>query len=113
MTSAPLGDDSPPGRRGAAAAWGLALLFADLEPARWIGRVAPRPVLFVNGERHELVGEATARLLHARAGEPKAVVWIDSAHMRPEADALLIDLVERARRWFEGLDAPPRGTPSR
>ena len=90
-----------PGWEREAAAWGLALLFADLEPARWIPRVAPRPVLFINGERDELVGEANARLLHARAKEPKTVVWIDSEHMRPAADALLIDLVERSRRWFE------------
>ena len=93
-----------PGWERETAAWGLALLFSDLEPARWIRRVAPRPVLFINGGRDELVGEANARLLHAKAGEPKAVVWIDSAHMRPEADALLVDLVERARRWFEEVD---------
>lgn len=93
-----------PGWEREAAAWGLALLFSDLEPARWIGRVAPRPVLFINGARDELVGEANARLLHAKAGEPKAVVWIDSEHMRPEADDLLVELVERARRWFEEVD---------
>jgi hypothetical protein len=90
-----------PGWEREAAAWGLALLFSELEPARWIARVAPRPVLFINGSHDELVGEANARLLHARAREPKTVEWIESAHMRPEADELLIDLVERARRWFE------------
>jgi hypothetical protein len=92
-----------PGWEREAAAWGLALLFPDLEPGRWIGRVAPKPLLFINGRRDELVGEGNARLLHARAGGPKTVVWIDSEHMRPEADALLVDLVERARRWFEEL----------
>jgi hypothetical protein len=93
-----------PGWERETAAWGLALFFSELEPARWIGRVAPRPVLFVNGARDELVGEANARLLHAKAGEPKSVVWINSEHMRPEADELLVDLVERARRWFEEVD---------
>lgn len=92
-----------------AAAWGVAVLFSDLEPARWIGRVAPRPVLFVNGSRDELVGDANARLLHAKAGEPKTVLWIESAHMRPQADALLVELVERARGWFEAMDQAPSG----
>ena len=99
-----------PGWEREAAAWGLALLFPELEPARWIGRVAPKPLLFINGRRDELVGEANARLLHARAGEPKTVVWIDSEHMRPEADALLVDLVERARRWFEELPVSAPGS---
>lgn len=87
-----------------AAAWGLALFFADLEPARWIGRVAPRPVLFLGGTRDELVGAANARLLHERAGEPKTVVWLDTEHMQPRVDDLLVDLVERARAWFEGIE---------
>jgi fermentation-respiration switch protein FrsA (DUF1100 family) len=83
------------------AAWGLALFFADLEPARWIGRVAPRPVLFLNGRHDEFVGAGSARLLHARAREPKTVLWLDTAHLDPRADSLLVDLVDRSRAWFE------------
>jgi hypothetical protein len=85
------------------AAWGLALGFADLEPGRWIGRVAPRPVLFVNGVRDELVGDANARLLHAKAGAAKTIVWLDTEHMQPDAEALLVDLVGRARAWADTL----------
>jgi len=96
-----------------AAALGLALLFADLEPARWMGRVAPVPVLFVNGARDELVGDANARLLHAEAGEPKTIVWLDTEHMRPEADALLVDLVGRARAWSDTLSSSAAGARSR
>jgi hypothetical protein len=88
-------------------AWGLALGFADLEPGRWIGRVAPRPVLFVNGVRDELVGEANARLLQAKAGAAKTIVWLDTEHMQPGAEALLVDLVDRARAWADTLGVSP------
>jgi hypothetical protein len=101
----PAGVRERPAWEREAAAWGLALFFSELEPARWIGRVAPRPVLFLGGTRDEFVGEASARLLHARAREPKTVVWLDTEHMRPEADSLLIGLVKRARGWFEEVEA--------
>ncbi len=94
------------------AAWGLALGFGDLEPGRWIARVAPRPVLFINGVRDELVGEANARLLQEKAGAPKTVVWLDTEHMQPDAEDLLVDLVGRARQWADTLDGQPLGRDS-
>jgi dienelactone hydrolase len=50
------------------------------DPARHIGRFAPRPLLFVNATRDERIPRAAADALHAAAGEPKRVEWYDCGH---------------------------------
>lgn len=50
------------------------------DPARHIGRFAPRPLLFVNATRDERVPRDRAEVLHAAAGEPKQVLWFDCGH---------------------------------
>jgi fermentation-respiration switch protein FrsA (DUF1100 family) len=44
------------------------------------GCFAPRPILFVNASRDERVPRAAAEALYAAAGEPKEILWFDSAH---------------------------------
>ncbi len=39
------------------------------EPVRWVGKIAPRPILFVHGERDQYVPDFDH--LYAAAGEPK------------------------------------------
>jgi dienelactone hydrolase len=51
-----------------------------IDPARFVVRIAPRPVLFVNARDDETVPRAVAEALHAAAGEPKQVAWFDGGH---------------------------------
>lgn len=50
------------------------------DPLQYIGRIAPRPVLFVNALRDERIPKDRAEALHAAAGAPKQVEWFDCAH---------------------------------
>ena len=67
-------------RAAALALGGGGLGPAEIDPARFIGRFAPRPVLFVNAERDEIIPRAAAETLHQAAGEPKQIVWFDTNH---------------------------------
>jgi pimeloyl-ACP methyl ester carboxylesterase len=44
------------------------------EPVRWVGRIAPRPILFIQGDRDQYVPDADFAALVAAAG-PTAEVW--------------------------------------
>jgi len=52
----------------------------EIDPARHVGRFAPRPILFVNAERDERIPRASAEALHAAAGHPKEALWFDATH---------------------------------
>lgn len=52
----------------------------ELDPGGAVARIAPRPVLFVNAERDEVVPRAASEALHAAAGEPHDVQWFDATH---------------------------------
>ena len=58
----------------------LELAVEIVEPASFAPRIAPRPVLMVNGRRDELVPPAAAEALYAALGEPKRIVWYDGGH---------------------------------
>jgi fermentation-respiration switch protein FrsA (DUF1100 family) len=45
------------------------------DPIEVVARIAPRPLLLIHGENDELINARHARLLYARAGEPKEL-WI-------------------------------------
>lgn len=53
---------------------------AALDPARYVSRIAPRPVLFVNASDDATIPRAAAEALHAAAGEPKQVRWFEGTH---------------------------------
>jgi fermentation-respiration switch protein FrsA (DUF1100 family) len=52
----------------------------EIDPARWIERVAPRPVLFVNATRDERVPRESTEILFAAAREPKQIEWFECGH---------------------------------
>ncbi len=60
----------------------------DVDPAQHVGRFAPRPLLFVNGERDETVPPAAAKRLHEAAGEPKEIHWFDGGHREMPGGAI-------------------------
>jgi dienelactone hydrolase len=61
---------------------------SEVDPVRWIGRFAPRPVLFVNASRDERVPRAASEALFAAAGEPKEIAWFDCGHSELPGAAL-------------------------
>jgi len=53
---------------------------ATLDPAGYVARIAPRPVLFVNAEGDTTIPRSAAEALHAAASEPKLVRWFQGTH---------------------------------
>lgn len=48
--------------------------FTEVNPIRWIDKIAPRPLVLIHGEKDELFGPKQARILYDRAREPKELI---------------------------------------
>lgn len=59
-----------------------------VDPARYIARIAPRPLLLVNASRDATVPRAAAEALFAAAREPKQQLWFDAPHDALPGEAL-------------------------
>lgn len=65
-------------------------VYAPLDPARFVGRIAPRPVLILSGRTDKTVTISNARTLQAAAREPKRIVEFRGGHnpaLGPDATA--------------------------
>lgn len=86
---------TPWGMRHAAA--GLGYLLANgprMRPERWIGRVAPRPVVMINAADDERIARDAVDVLYAAAGDPKRILWLPGPHMTRSRTAVLRALVD-------------------
>jgi len=66
-----------------------------MAPERWIGRIAPRPVVVGGAEDDERVPRACTELLHAAAGEPRELFWTSGGHIDTDRMRIASDLVDR------------------
>lgn len=78
-----------------------AAVVAPVEPLCYVGAIAPRRIVMVNGRRDERIPVASARLLYEAAREPKTLVWLDAAHISPRNDSLLQAIADTAVRVLE------------
>jgi dienelactone hydrolase len=88
------------------AARALATLFRDLEPARHVGRIAPRPLLLINGEHDDWVPRAAALRLLAAAREPVRHIWIEHGHLMPWHLDVMREMADSTLAHFEFLPDP-------
>jgi len=58
---------------------------SPIEPARFVGRIAPASVLFQSARRDEAVAADDSEALHAAFTGTKAVKWYDTGHALPAA----------------------------
>jgi fermentation-respiration switch protein FrsA (DUF1100 family) len=72
-------------------AWYFGSVF---DPTKYVGRIAPRPVLLQNGKQDTVVAPAAAKALQDAAREPKTVIWYEGDHLG-KTSALDIPLVTR------------------
>lgn len=82
---------------------GLGYLLAHgptLEPARWVPRIAPRPVIVIGAREDRRLPATLVEQLHTAAGVPKELIWTDGGHIdrRPEAVRQLLDVVRTRMR---------------
>lgn len=67
----------------------------SISPSLFVGHIAPRPVLFINGKKDTTMLEVAAKLLIDAAQKPKEVIWVDAGHILPPKDA------QQAVTWIE------------
>jgi|GEM_PF-6513837 len=88
-------------------AWLAMRPFAAFAPERFIGLVAPRPIVFVNGVNDPQMPVEAVRRLFDAAHEPKSAIWLRTGHLMPTDSALIRTLVDTAFATMGVLRAPP------
>jgi len=64
-------------------AWYFGSVF---DPSRYVGEIAPRPILFQNGKADPIITPAAARVFQEAAHEPKKVLWYEGEHLGTTRD---------------------------
>lgn len=83
-----------------AAALRLGCRPGDLDPVRFVGRIAPRPLLLIHGADDDLIPVHNAYALYAAAGEPKELWIVPGARHAECYPAGGVAYHERVRRFF-------------
>jgi len=81
-------------------AWGLSWVVAPLEPTRYAGDVAPRPVLMVNAAGDEFIPQSSVLELYRALRQPKRIVWLESAHVATSDDEVVDELMSITLEWM-------------
>lgn len=69
-------------------------LYDEFEPTRYIARIAPRPVIMVNGRDDRQMPVEAVRALYTAAREPKTLTWLTTGHLLPSNTPLIRALVD-------------------
>ncbi|HEX4932811.1 MAG TPA: hypothetical protein VFV33_06495 [Gemmatimonadaceae bacterium] len=75
---------------------GLANVLASgprLAPERWVGQVAPRPVVMINATEDERLPRHAIVTLHDAARQPKEIIWMPGLHVQSNRKDVLQGLV--------------------
>jgi fermentation-respiration switch protein FrsA (DUF1100 family) len=70
--------------------------FREFAPERFIGFVAPRPVVMVNGIDDPQMPAEAVRALYDAAQEPKTLIWLRTGHLMPGDSTLIRTLIDTA-----------------
>lgn len=79
------------------------LLLRPIEPLRYIGRVAPVPLIMINGTDDEQIPRENVEMLYATAREPKKIIWMESKHVHPRNPELTARIVGTLREELAQL----------
>ena len=93
-----------------AAAWLATRPFADFFPERFIDRIAPRPIVMVNGADDPQMPVRAVQRLYDAARPPKSLIWLRTGHLMPVDSALIRALVDTALARLPVLQAAGEAT---
>ena len=62
---------------------------APVDPQYFVGRIAPRPAMFMNGRQDYAISPEAGARLQDLAGEPKETYWYDGGHLPPFDQVML------------------------
>jgi dienelactone hydrolase len=78
------------------------------DPLRYVGRIAPRPVLLQNGKADTVILPVCAKALQDAARDPKKILWYDGDHLGKTDDLdipLATAVLKDARAFLQDQDA--------
>jgi len=78
-------------------------LTAPSDPVRYVGQVAPRPLLFQNGIHDSLISNAAADALYEAANEPKERTLYDSDHVGLDEENTR-EVLNESLEWIQKID---------
>ena len=67
---------------------------------RYVARIAPRPLLMVNGADDGMIPRPNVLALYDAAGVPKDLRWTAGEHVQPDEDALIQRLADLVAEWL-------------
>jgi hypothetical protein len=70
--------------------------FVEFFPERFVGRIAPRPIVMVNGVDDPQMPVRAVQRLYDAARPPKSLTWLRTGHLAPTDSALIRALVDTA-----------------
>ena len=71
--------------------------FREISALRWVGQIAPRPLMIIHGSEDELIPLHEAHELYAAAGQPKELVVLEGTGHRLRRNPRTM---ETAMRWL-------------
>ena len=88
---------------------GIANVIIDgpqLDPARWVGKISPRPFMMVNALDDERLPRSAVEELYASAREPKELIWMSGIHVHADSATIhrLVSIVTSRMRTANGAD---------
>jgi hypothetical protein len=72
-----------PARRAVARLLAVLSCSHHLRPERWVGRIAPRPVIVVHSSEDEAFPRSSIEALHGALGESSEIIWVPGGHVKP------------------------------
>jgi dienelactone hydrolase len=81
---------------------------APSDPVLYVGNVAPRPLLFQNGTRDQLIPTDAAQAFFDAANEPKEQRWYEGDHIGLDEDTVR-QVLDEALEWVKQQDAVHNG----
>ena len=91
------------------AVWLAGEIYHEFEPTQYVGDIAPRPVIMVNGRDDPQMPVDAVRALYDAAREPKTLIWLNTGHLMPTDSALIRALVDTTLARLPVLESVKRG----
>ncbi len=87
--------------------WLVMQVYGEFEPTQFVARIAPRPVVMVNGRDDPQMPREAVQALYNAAREPKTLIWLETGHLLPTDTHLIRALVDTMLDRLPVLHAAP------
>lgn len=74
----------------------------SFDTAKWVERIAPRPLIVIGAKNDERLPRSMVERLYAAAGEPKELIWTEGGHINPDHPEVVRQLLEIVRSRIGG-----------